>query len=154
MHCQVLNANLANPDLQFRCGSATVGGISRTSCQWPFRCCAQHTVPRSPREHDKPRDPDTATTKGESEPPHSPVRDSQSETQNEPDTVARHCGEHYKATRSVWYTRRCVPGGALIPPIIISTHQMTFFPRKFLECLNLPECLFSPGRKEIPEKCI
>ena len=48
MHCQVLNATLANPDLQFRCGSAGMGGIWRSVCHWPFRCCATmrpaHTV--------------------------------------------------------------------------------------------------------------
>ena len=34
---QVLNSNLDNPDL--RCGSAEVGGILRSNCRWPFRCC-------------------------------------------------------------------------------------------------------------------
>ena len=67
-------ANLASPDLQFRCGAAEVGGISRFKCQFPFRCCSHDTggVPLTPREKDKPHDWWTATTEADSPDPSAP----------------------------------------------------------------------------------
>ena len=45
---------LANPDLQFRCGSAEVGGIWRLACRWPFRCCATARPAHTLTHHGSP----------------------------------------------------------------------------------------------------
>ena len=49
---QVLNANLADPDVP--CGSVEVGGIWRSSCKWPFRCCSTWRPPHTLTEHGSP----------------------------------------------------------------------------------------------------
>jgi hypothetical protein len=69
---QVLNANLGNPDLQFRCGSAGVGGIWRSVCRWPFRCCSTMRPAHTLTHHGSPLSrastesttPDTRSTLG------------------------------------------------------------------------------------------
>ena len=48
----MLNANLADPDVP--CGSVEVGGIWRSSCKWPFRCCSTWRPPHTRPEHGLP----------------------------------------------------------------------------------------------------
>ena len=52
LSAQELNAKLADPDYQ--CGSAEVGGIWRSNCRWPFRCCSTWRPPHTLTEHGSP----------------------------------------------------------------------------------------------------
>ena len=49
---QVLNSNLDDPD--FQCGSVEVGGIWRSNCRWPFRCCTRWRPPHTLTEFGSP----------------------------------------------------------------------------------------------------
>ena len=63
----MLKAKLDDP--QYECGSVEVGGIWRSSCQWPFRCCSTWRPPHTLTEFGSPlsrasppRTPDSRST--------------------------------------------------------------------------------------------